>query len=979
MLGEFRIKKIKEEESISSIKDLSDPDIIAIAKNKRSTQVALAPMISLDRIPKTSSINSLFGSSSNIKANRKSNFFDPIVNGKLEKEKKKTFYDIITSFYLTKKFISILESLSVFSRPKHMSEAQFNLIGDSSFFYPIYQEDLEKSGLKKNLNSRTKSIGNSIIRLMTIQKNTMKKTLTKIKCLQIHIPTFHPFSIYILFWDLLNLFLFSYLFVKIPINLSFGITIFDHNTEANMLIIKSFIIGFYISDIMISCNLGHYKKGSLILERAKIVAKYVHHLFWFDLLSLVVIIYEFMEVGSSSEKSSQLLFFIYFLKFFKVRKIVRKIEELLVVDQNYFNIFSLFLLLLRLIVVAHIAACIWHFLAFRVQPDDNTVTWLSAKGLVNEDWDTRYLYSFYFIVITMNTVGYGDITPQNPVEVLFCVFFVFVACIMFGYCINCVGTIFQDFYKRESEFKKDLFCINDFMKAQNIPKELQIRIRKYLEHLWKEEKIHNIEMAKTVLNKLSDSLKFELLLEVNAPIIKKIDLLCLNFSEKTLREVIKLMKEERYTPGDIIFNKGDYENKDLFLIKKGCIQIFFENELKEDGEVRVLKELTEGQLFGEIAFFSDQERTASAKSKEFTTLIRIDQSKFKNLIDQNNLDREKFNQIKDSIRLYNNYDGIHLSCYSCNHRGHLIFECPKLHRIFFRDVCIRKHTYSTNQERGKFFRIKKKSKRHSIIDPRKDYYTRQFFNDVQNLNDGGSEIEDFNENDESGKDSPPSHEEIGTFDCMSPSLLKENNMEKSPQLKFNMSDSMQSINTFGKNKTRETTNLKKKTTILFSDEEKNKTELIQKSSEKFSLFPTTPKLDVTEKITTEFFLNFDVSKSFLKYFPLNNVANVVNDANKTIYNFLKKKKKAHLFDRSFGVNNAMELLSEKSPYHRQTTKLIKDSPKRNILKKNSAIIETWKQALANVQLKKQKKEETDRKFKWLKGKLRNICNLFMKK
>ncbi len=78
----------------------------------------------------------------------------------------------------------------------------------------------------------------------------------------------------------------------------------------------------------------------------------------------------------------------------------------------------------------------------------------------------------------MNTVGYGGITPQNPCEVLFCVIFVFLACLMFGYCINCVGTIFLDFYKRESAFKKDLFTINDFMKTQNIPNELQIRIRK---------------------------------------------------------------------------------------------------------------------------------------------------------------------------------------------------------------------------------------------------------------------------------------------------------------------------------------------------------------------------------------------------------------------------------------------------------------------------------------------------------------------
>jgi hypothetical protein len=37
-----------------------------------------------------------------------------------------------------------------------------------------------------------------------------------------------------------------------------------------------------------------------------------------------------------------------------------------------------------------------------------------------EDTD-RYLLSFYFIITTFSTVGYGDISATNNVERLFCI------------------------------------------------------------------------------------------------------------------------------------------------------------------------------------------------------------------------------------------------------------------------------------------------------------------------------------------------------------------------------------------------------------------------------------------------------------------------------------------------------------------------------------------------------------------------------
>ena len=40
----------------------------------------------------------------------------------------------------------------------------------------------------------------------------------------------------------------------------------------------------------------------------------------------------------------------------------------------------------------------------------------------------KYLYSMYWACVTMMTVGYGDIAPQNEVEMIVCMIAVVLGC-----------------------------------------------------------------------------------------------------------------------------------------------------------------------------------------------------------------------------------------------------------------------------------------------------------------------------------------------------------------------------------------------------------------------------------------------------------------------------------------------------------------------------------------------------------------------
>ena len=64
--------------------------------------------------------------------------------------------------------------------------------------------------------------------------------------------------------------------------------------------------------------------------------------------------------------------------------------------------------------VLHILCCLWVFMSkISAEEDGISGTWMDTDWKENSTDSELYLVSFYYIITTMTTVGYGDIYPSK--------------------------------------------------------------------------------------------------------------------------------------------------------------------------------------------------------------------------------------------------------------------------------------------------------------------------------------------------------------------------------------------------------------------------------------------------------------------------------------------------------------------------------------------------------------------------------------
>lgn len=297
--------------------------------------------------------------------------------------------------------------------------------------------------------------------------------------------------------------------------------------------------------------MAYYKKGFLIVNRKKIILHYLRTDFISDTCSLIIFFIDM--ISDDKDHNNQEYKMLLFLNINKIKNLNTKIiEKLKIYFRINVSLVELINVLFFSIYFIHIFACFFHYISINFT--DPTKTWLAFKNAFDQSLLVRYEYSLYWSTITILTVGYGDITPQNDYEFCFTIFTVLIGCLLFAYIINSLGNIVNEINRVEKIFKQNIVAITNYMERKNVNRNLQMKIREYLRYIWIEEYTQEEKLENEIIEKLPKSLKDELILETKGYLLNEFPLFFANFTEIALKELMYCMEEVHFSPEDVIFS-----------------------------------------------------------------------------------------------------------------------------------------------------------------------------------------------------------------------------------------------------------------------------------------------------------------------------------------------------------------------------------------------------------------------------------------
>ncbi|CAI9113202.1 OLC1v1013772C3 [Oldenlandia corymbosa var. corymbosa] len=320
----------------------------------------------------------------------------------------------------------------------------------------------------------------------------------------------------------------------------------------------------------------------------------------------------------------------------------------------------LFTRIIKLFVVelycTHTAACIFYYIATTLPPSKEGYTWIGSLKMGDysyahfRDIDlwTRYITSLYFAVVTMATVGYGEIHAVNTREMIFVMLYVSFDMLLGAYLLGNMTALIVKGSKTE-KFRDTMGDLIKYMNrnklGRDIKRDVERHIRlKYERGFTEASALQDIPIS--IRNKVSQKL-YE-------PCIRKVPLLK-GCSDEFINQMTLCVHEESFLPGEVILEEGKIVDQ-LYFVSHGKLE---EVGRYEGGKGDSFMSLETHSSLGEVSILCNIPIPNTIRVVELCRLLRIDKQVFLSLLDiyfldgriiMNNLTEGKSSTIDQIIR-----------------------------------------------------------------------------------------------------------------------------------------------------------------------------------------------------------------------------------------------------------------------------------------------------------------------------------------
>ncbi len=117
-------------------------------------------------------------------------------------------------------------------------------------------------------------------------------------------------------------------------------------------------------------------------------------------------------------------------------------------------------------------------------------------------------------------------------------------------------------------------------------------------------------------------------------------------TDEETQRIAESVEAKIFSPNEKIVRRGQDGNS-MFVIHRGAVKV----QINENGKIKVLRSLSEGDFFGEMGLFTGEPRTATVVATEETEVLEITQNCLKPILEENLDLVERFGDIIEERRV----------------------------------------------------------------------------------------------------------------------------------------------------------------------------------------------------------------------------------------------------------------------------------------------------------------------------------------
>ena len=247
----------------------------------------------------------------------------------------------------------------------------------------------------------------------------------------------------------------------------------------------------FVADFCCNFHTAYLEGDQYVIDKVMIRDNYLRGWFLIDFASSLPLelISAFIEAVSDegSENGQNGMRLLRALRLVRLLRLLRllKLQRYINILEDSLNVNLQFVQLAKalggIVYIMHILGCGWFWIAAN---STDEVTWLheynGGAALEKGVW-TQYLYSIYWALMILTTVGFGDVTPMNDVERVYTLVSLMLGAFVFGFLLTTVADLLKNADQNAVTIEKKLDEVKVYLRWYQFRPELAARVRRYYE------------------------------------------------------------------------------------------------------------------------------------------------------------------------------------------------------------------------------------------------------------------------------------------------------------------------------------------------------------------------------------------------------------------------------------------------------------------------------------------------------------------